>query len=164
MSAFPMCQVEEQLIWEDGAVKDGVVQITGGPDRVKNPVVMSNASRFPSSARFKTRHFLQKLSAGDSWDLRFWCNPPFFCWWDQILWIQPFPRVGSCFSRSQEFNKPCHPRPSRASWCNPMSWGTFTIRRCEVKKTPAPYLGGRWLSSGRLFWENLTEKTGSQAI
>eukprot|EP00434_Breviolum_minutum_P042128 symbB.v1.2.037483.t1/scaffold5552.1/size25952/2 len=37
-------EVEEQLIWEDGAVKDGVVQITGGPDiRVKNPVVMSNA-------------------------------------------------------------------------------------------------------------------------
>ena len=51
MSAFPMCQVEEQLIWEDGAVKDGVVQITGGPDiRVKNPVVMSNASRCVAQA------------------------------------------------------------------------------------------------------------------
>lgn len=78
----------------------------------------------------------------------FVATPPFFCWWDQILWIQPFPRVGSCFSRSQELNKPCHPRPSRASWCNPMSWGTFTIRRCEVKKTPGPYL----LAGGCLQW------------
>ena len=39
-------EVEEQIIWEDGSVEDGVVNRSGPPDiKVKNPVVMSNASK-----------------------------------------------------------------------------------------------------------------------
>ncbi|CAE7763316.1 prmC [Symbiodinium sp. CCMP2592] len=39
--------VEEQMVWDSGVVKDGVVQHAPGPPdvRVKNPVVMSNAYR-----------------------------------------------------------------------------------------------------------------------
>ena len=50
-------------------MKDGVVQITGGPDiRVKNPVVMSNASRFVAQAvhQVQDKTFLQTFSARDS--------------------------------------------------------------------------------------------------
>ena len=81
MSAFPMCQVEEQLIWEDGAVKDGVVQITGGPDiRVKNPVVMSNASRFVAQAVPGSRQdiFYKNCLPGTVEIYVFDATPPFF--------------------------------------------------------------------------------------
>ena len=39
--------VDEQMVWESGVVKDGVVTHASGPPdiRVKNPVVMSNAYR-----------------------------------------------------------------------------------------------------------------------
>eukprot|EP00437_Effrenium_voratum_P017512 CAMPEP_0181446546 /NCGR_PEP_ID=MMETSP1110-20121109/26160_1 /TAXON_ID=174948 /ORGANISM="Symbiodinium sp., Strain CCMP421" /LENGTH=416 /DNA_ID=CAMNT_0023570627 /DNA_START=36 /DNA_END=1287 /DNA_ORIENTATION=- len=50
-------EVEEQLIWDDCCVKNGVVSTTGAPDiRVKNPVVMSNAFKGFVVQPYETRY------------------------------------------------------------------------------------------------------------
>ena len=87
-----------------------------------------------------------------------------------------FPLVGSCFTtrpkRKQKraiyihLQTRCHdvviPRPSKASWCNPMSWDTFTIRRyCEDNKNKHPGNGpGSQSSSVSFFFFEISRFNG----